>query len=251
MIEVWIWTTWCRTMDRPMTMLITDGLGYVYRARRCGWIIEISIINGPELQGVVSNDTMCDVGREGSTSGGVFWASTRHGCRKIFIVTNTMDTNRCKIVCCSWGPLLSFLHCIVECHILIATGLNSRISEGKKYFWLKEKITWFTLIINIETEGKPNCAHYQCRYNGKKRAKYLRKIFFQLKENEPLVYYKYKYRNVRMTKNHIVYRRTYNRKKRCKDWWKELFLSSWQTILLFTLVTNMEIEIKRKSILFK
>jgi len=60
-----------------MTMLIRDGLGCVYRARRCGWIIEISIINGPELQGVVSNDTMCDVGREGSTSGGVLCASAR------------------------------------------------------------------------------------------------------------------------------------------------------------------------------
>jgi hypothetical protein len=57
-----------------MTMLIRDGLECVYRARRCGWIIEIFIINGPELQGVVSNDTMCDVGREGSTSGGVLCA---------------------------------------------------------------------------------------------------------------------------------------------------------------------------------
>jgi len=132
MIEVWIWTPWCRTVDRPMTMLIREGMRWVYRARRCGWIIEISIINGPELQGVVSNDTMCDVGREGSTTGGVLCASARHGCRKIFIETNTMDTNRCKIVCCIWELLFSFLHCVVECHKLIAPGLISRICEGKK-----------------------------------------------------------------------------------------------------------------------
>ena len=88
-------------MDRPMTMLIRDGLRCVYRARRCGWVIEISIINGPELQGVVSNDTLCDVGREGSTSDGVLCASARYECRNVFIVTNTMETNRCKIVCCS------------------------------------------------------------------------------------------------------------------------------------------------------
>jgi hypothetical protein len=56
-----------------MTMLIREGLRCVYRARRCGWIIEISIINDPELQGVFSNDTICDVGCEGSTSGGVLW----------------------------------------------------------------------------------------------------------------------------------------------------------------------------------
>jgi hypothetical protein len=90
-------------MDRLMTMLIREGLRCVYRARRCGWVIEISIINCPELQGVVSNDTMCDVDREGSSSGGALCASARHGYRKIFIVTNTMDTNRCntRIVCCS------------------------------------------------------------------------------------------------------------------------------------------------------
>ena len=132
MIEVWISATWCRTVDRSMTVLIREGLRCVYRARRCGWIIEISIINGPELQGVVSNDTKCDVGREGSTAGGVLCAPARHGCGKFFIVTNTMDTNRCKIVCCSWDLLLSFLHCVVECHRLIATGLISRISEGNK-----------------------------------------------------------------------------------------------------------------------
>jgi len=132
MIEVWIWTTWCGTMDRLMTMLIRGGLRCVYRARRCGWIIEISIINGPELQGVLSNDTMCDVGREGSSSGGALCTSARHGCGKIFIVTNTMDTNRCKIVCCSWDLLLSFLHCVVECQKHIATGLISKISEGNK-----------------------------------------------------------------------------------------------------------------------
>jgi hypothetical protein len=42
----------------------------------------------------------------------------------------------------------------------------------------------------------------------------------------------------------------YNRRKTGKDLRKELFLSYWQTIPWFTLVTNVEIEGQPRSILF-